>query len=63
MTGTSLTLSSSSADTLIKLLGMTGSDHAGECVNAARLANNLVRSLGLTWSDIITPPKRPRTPR
>jgi hypothetical protein len=42
---------------------MTGSDHAGECVNAARLANNLVRSLGLTWSDIIVAPPKPRIPR
>jgi hypothetical protein len=40
---------------LIRLLGMTGSDHDGEVSNAARLADRLVRSKGLRWGDVIPP--------
>ena len=32
---------------------MTGSDHDGEVLNAARLADRFVRQLGLTWFDVI----------
>jgi hypothetical protein len=38
---------------LAKLLGMIGSAHDGEALNAARAANKLVRDCGLTWSDVI----------
>jgi hypothetical protein len=38
---------------LAQLLGMVGSDHDGEALNAARLANKLVRDLGLTWPDVL----------
>ncbi len=38
---------------LIKLLGMIGSEHDGEALNAARLADRLVRENGLTWENII----------
>ena len=41
------------ADRLIKLLGMIGSAHDGEALNAAKLANKLVREASLTWSDVI----------
>jgi hypothetical protein len=38
---------------LTQLLGMLGSDHDGEVVNAGRLATRLVRSAGLTWNDVV----------
>lgn len=40
---------------LTRLLGMLGSDHDGEVVNAARIADRLVRENGLTWDDVIAP--------
>jgi len=39
-------------DRLAKLLGMLGSDHDGEVINAARAADRLVRDSGLRWPDI-----------
>ncbi len=62
---------------LAKLLGMMGSSADGEALNAARLADRLVRDAGTTWLDIIAlgmpaaakapkapkPPKQARTPR
>jgi hypothetical protein len=44
-----------SAERLVKLLGLLGSDQDGEVVNAGRMADRLVRQHGLTWPDIITP--------
>lgn len=41
---------------LIKLLGMIGSDHDGEALNAARLADKLLRDAGMTWADVIVKP-------
>jgi len=41
------------ADRLIKLLGVCGSSHPGERAAAALKADTLVRSLGLTWRDVI----------
>ena len=38
---------------IARLLGMCGSDHDGEVLNAARMADRLVRGLGLTWPSII----------
>ena len=49
------------ADKLAKLLGMTGSSHDGEALNAARMADRLRRDLGLQWSDIIAPPLAPQS--
>jgi hypothetical protein len=43
------------ADRLTKILGLLGSDHAGERAAAAAKAHALVRSIGLTWRDVITP--------
>jgi hypothetical protein len=45
-----------SATRLIKLLGMCGSDHAGERSVAALKANQLVRECGLTWHDVVRAP-------
>jgi hypothetical protein len=49
-------------DRLAKLLGMLGSDHDGEVVNAARAADRLVRRSGLRWPDIAMPAQPPRGP-
>ena len=38
---------------LVRLLGMLGSDFNRERANAGRLADTLVRSLGLRWDDVI----------
>jgi hypothetical protein len=42
---------------LAKLLGMAGSQHDGEALNAARLANRMVRERGITWFDVMLPPE------
>ncbi len=49
---------------LAGILGMLGSEHAGERDNAARLANRLVRGKGLEWADLLAPrvPQRPPQP-
>jgi hypothetical protein len=52
---------------LVALLGMLGSDHAGERDNAAKLAEKFRRQYGLTWADLLNlqaapapePPKPP----
>lgn len=36
-----------------KLLGLFSSDHDGEIVAAARRADAMIRSAGLTWFDIV----------
>jgi hypothetical protein len=38
---------------LIKLLGMLGSEHDGECLNAARSAQRLVKEAGETWEQVL----------
>ena len=38
---------------LIKVLGMLGSDHAGERDNAAQAATKILRDAGLTWYDVL----------
>jgi hypothetical protein len=43
------------ANRLAKVLGMLGSDHDGEIAAAGRRANQMVRSAGLTWSEVISP--------
>lgn len=40
-------------DRLVKLLGMTGSSHAGEAGNAAQMAGRLLKEHNLTWDDVI----------
>lgn len=39
---------------LAKVLGMLGSTHDGEVLNAARQAQSLVKNAGLTWEQAIT---------
>jgi hypothetical protein len=41
---------------LARLLGMVGSDHDGEALNAARLADRMVRESGITWQDVLISP-------
>lgn len=38
---------------LIQLLGMMGSSHDGECLNAARLAHRLVTDQKLSWANLL----------
>ena len=45
---------------LVKLLGMTSSDYAGEALAAIRKANDLISRAGMTWADIITAEPEPR---
>jgi hypothetical protein len=45
------------ATRLTKLAGMFGSAFDGERANAARMADELVRSSGLTWHDVIAAPR------
>jgi hypothetical protein len=49
-------LDPNTANVLAKICGMFGSDHDGERATAAAKADQLIRSHGLRWSDIITPP-------
>jgi hypothetical protein len=44
---------------LAKLLGMMGSDHDGEALNAARMADRLVHESGVTWFDVVATPMLP----
>jgi hypothetical protein len=48
-----MTLNAKDRTRLIQLLGMLGSDHDGECCNAARLACRLLRTHGLTWEQAL----------
>jgi hypothetical protein len=38
---------------LVKVLGMLGSDHAGERDNAARKATQILKEARLTWYDVL----------
>jgi hypothetical protein len=38
---------------LIKVLGLLGSDQAGERDTAARMATQMLKDLGLTWYDVL----------
>ena len=49
-------LAASDRERLARLLGMLGSDHAGERDNAARAAHRLVQQHGITWFDVIIAP-------
>ncbi|MGB6441611.1 MAG: hypothetical protein WBE89_20320 [Methyloceanibacter sp.] len=46
-------LTKQDADRLAKLLGMLSSDHMGERAAAGAKADQMLRSRGLTWGDII----------
>ncbi len=47
------TLSPAERTRLVNILGMLGSEHAGERASAALLAAKLVRDRGLCWSDVV----------
>jgi len=38
---------------LAKVLGLLGSHHDGEVVSAARMANQMVRTAGVTWHQLL----------
>jgi hypothetical protein len=46
-------------DDIVKRLGMTGSTHDGEALNAIRAANRLLREHKLTWRDALEPEPEP----
>jgi hypothetical protein len=46
---------------LARLLGMLGSDHAGERDNAGRAAHRMVRQHGITWFDVVATHPPPGT--
>jgi len=39
---------------IVQLLGMMGSAHDGEVLNAARLAQRTLGELGLTWAEVVS---------
>jgi hypothetical protein len=41
--------------TLVKVLEILDSSHAGEALAAAKLASTMVREAGLTWNDVVMP--------
>ena len=50
-------LAAADCERLAKLLGLLGSDFAGERDNAARAVDRLVRARGLPWLDILNRPQ------
>jgi hypothetical protein len=48
---------------LARLLGMMGSEFDGEVLNAARMADRLLRENGCTWQDVIAAPVDPDVSR
>lgn len=52
---TAVRLDDATAGRLAKILGMLGSDHAGERATAAAKAHAIVHSAGLTWRDLVMP--------
>lgn len=47
---------------LAAVLGMLGSDHDGEVLNAARTAERLRRDAGVTWQELLAPSPVKREP-
>lgn len=45
---------------LVKVLGMLGSDHAGERAEAARRATIMLKEANLTWYDVLDLGEEPR---
>jgi hypothetical protein len=50
------------ADRLVRICGLLGSDHAGEAASAAAAATKIIRSAGLTWSELLAPIVTPPAP-
>jgi len=36
-----------------RIAGMLGSEHEGERATAAQIASNMLKAMGLTWSEVI----------
>jgi hypothetical protein len=49
------TMSTFNRTTLVKVLEILDSSHAGEALAAAQLASTMVREAGLTWNDVLAP--------
>jgi hypothetical protein len=47
------TMSTFNRTTLVKVLEILDSSHAGEALAAAKLASTMVREAGLTWDDVL----------
>jgi hypothetical protein len=43
-----------SYDRLVAVLGMMGSEHDGEALAAARMAERMRRAMGLTWAELLS---------
>jgi hypothetical protein len=56
MTATRALINPKLATQITQLVGMFSSHHDGEVINAARIADRLLRDCGLTWADIIVQP-------
>jgi len=56
-------LSPTGRQRLAKLLGLLGSDHAGERDAAALAAHRFIQSRGLTWQDVLEPEAAPAAVR
>jgi hypothetical protein len=56
--GIAATLPSSTTNTLLKCLGMLGSNHAGERAAAGLKADQIIRQNGLTWQDLSRVPQQ-----
>ena len=48
-------MQSSDTAKLARVLGLLGSEHAGERASAALAANRLLKRLGLSWQDLLAP--------
>ena len=53
-------LTQSDLDKLLKFVGMFGSSFQNEAGTAAQKANDLVKSLGIDWKDLLTPKAAPK---
>lgn len=51
-----MTLPADAITRLSRLLGMTGSSHDGEALNAMRMANALLQKHRTNWAEILVPP-------
>ena len=49
------TMSTFNRTTLVKVLEILDSSHAGEALAAAKLASAMVREAGLTWDEVLAP--------
>jgi len=56
------TLPAAERSRLVKLLGLLGSDHAGERDAAGLAAHRLLQRLGLSWGDLLSRPREHKEP-